>query len=111
MISDQSSIFSIFRFENLDLHEGNLILYVGGNTDGADGIQLMNHCPKWYTNTCKILLKFLLINVKIIFFSKMHIFEPVPEFSHKLSEAWRINIIQNNWDVTIHEYGLGAFTR
>ena len=45
------------------------------------------------------------------FFSKMHIFEPVPEFSHKLSEAWRINIIQNNWDVTVHEYGLGAFTR
>jgi len=77
------------RFENLDLHEGNLILYVGGNTDGADGIQLMNQCPK----------------------CKMHIFEPVPEFSHKLSEAWRINIIQNNWDVTVHEYGLGAFTR
>merc|ERR1712130_61760 len=77
------------RFENLDLQEGNIIFYVGGNTDGADGLKLMNQCPK----------------------CKMHIFEPVPEFSQKLSEVWNNHAIQNNWDVTVHGYGLGAFTR
>ena len=38
----------MFRFENLLLDEGNLIMYVGGNKDGADGGKLMGLCPKWW---------------------------------------------------------------
>ena len=36
------------RFENLLLKDNNLIMYIGGNTMGADGIPLMKLCPKWY---------------------------------------------------------------
>ena len=39
--------FYTFRFENLGLQDKNLILYIGGNTDGADGGYLMNSCPTW----------------------------------------------------------------
>jgi len=77
------------RFEDLELYDGNIIFYVGGNTDGADGVHLMQQCPK----------------------CKMHIFEPVPEFSKKLLETWKNHVAQNNWDVTVHDYGLGAYTR
>ena len=38
----------IFRFEELSsLKDGNLIVYVGANTDGADGVELMRKCPQW----------------------------------------------------------------
>ena len=40
--------FDIFRFEELSsLTDGNLIVYVGANTDGADGVELMRKCPQW----------------------------------------------------------------
>ena len=40
--------FHDFRFENLSsLKDGHLILYVGANTDGADGVELMKKCPHW----------------------------------------------------------------
>jgi len=77
------------RFENLKLHVGNIIFYVGGNTYGFDGVKLMQKCPK----------------------CKMHIFEPVPEFSKKLSETWKNHAARNDWDVAVHEFGLGAYTR
>ena len=36
------------RFEDLSsLKDGNLIIYVGANTDGADGVDLMKKCPHW----------------------------------------------------------------
>ena len=34
------------RFEALNLSAGN-IMYAGGNTDGADGLFLMEQCPQW----------------------------------------------------------------
>ena len=41
--------FDIFRFEELSsLKDGNLIVYVGANTDGADGVELMRKCPQWW---------------------------------------------------------------
>ena len=46
-LSVHSSRFYTLRFENLQLREKNLILYIGGNTDGADGGYLMNSCPTW----------------------------------------------------------------
>ena len=37
------------RFKDLaSLKAGNLILYVGANTDGADGVELMKKCPHWW---------------------------------------------------------------
>ena len=35
------------RLENINLQPGSLILYVGGNTDGADGTSFMEQCPNW----------------------------------------------------------------
>ena len=46
-LSVLSSRFYTLRFENLRLRDKNLILYIGGNTDGADGGYLMNSCPTW----------------------------------------------------------------
>ena len=42
-------IISIYRFQNLPFFKTStdLILYAGGNTNGADGYHLMNFCPKW----------------------------------------------------------------
>ena len=42
------SSFIFCRFENLGLKNGSLILYIGGNTNGKDGISLMKACPTWY---------------------------------------------------------------
>ena len=35
------------RFEAINLSAGNTIMYAGGNTDGADGVQLLKLCPQW----------------------------------------------------------------
>ena len=40
-------LFYDFRLQNLGLKANNLILYIGGNTKGADGVHLMKLCPKW----------------------------------------------------------------
>ena len=45
-VSNQT-VFISFRFKDLTLEEENLILYVGGNTNGVDGVNLMKICPKW----------------------------------------------------------------
>ena len=42
------SSFIFCRFENLGLKNSSLILYIGGNTNGKDGISLMKACPTWY---------------------------------------------------------------
>ena len=35
------------REESLNLSPGSIIMYPGGNTDGADGLFLMKQCPQW----------------------------------------------------------------
>jgi len=78
------------RFEDLaSLKDGNLIIYVGANTDGADGVDLMKKCPN-----CII-----------------HIFEPVPTFNKILRERWDDHKIKNGWDATINNFGLGLNNR
>lgn len=78
------------RFEDLSsLKDGNLIIYVGANTDGADGVDLMKKCPH-----CII-----------------HIFEPVPTFNKILSERWEGHKMTNGWDATINKFGLGMNDR
>ena len=48
LCSIRNVAFHVFRFENLSsLKDGHLILYVGANTDGADGVELMKKCPHW----------------------------------------------------------------
>ena len=42
------SSFIFCRFEKLGLKNGSLILYIGGNTNGKDGISLMKAFPTWY---------------------------------------------------------------
>ena len=52
-----SLTLDIFRFEELaSLTDGNLIVYVGANTDGADGVELMRKCPHWWENTTSLSL-------------------------------------------------------
>jgi len=78
------------RFENLGaLKDDQLILYVGANTDGADGVELMKKCPD-----CII-----------------HIFEPVPTFNKILNEKWDDHKMTNGWDATINNFGLGSNDR
>ena len=41
-------LLTLTRFENLEaLKDEKLILYVGANTDGEDGVVLMKKCPDW----------------------------------------------------------------
>jgi len=78
------------RFEELSsLKDGNLIVYVGANTDGADGVELMRKCPQ-----CII-----------------HIFEPVPTFNKILTEKWDGHKVSNGWDATVNKFGLGSNDR
>jgi len=78
------------RFENLNsLKKDDLIIYVGANTDGADGVELMRKCPN-----CII-----------------HIFEPVPTFNKILTEKWDGHKKTNGWDATINKFGLGLNDR
>jgi len=78
------------RFEDLaSLTDGDLIVYVGANTDGTDGVELMRKCPR-----CII-----------------HIFEPVPTFNKVLTENWNGHKISNGWDATINKFGLGSNNR
>ena len=44
-------------------------------------------------------------------FSKLHIYEPVPDFYEKLERVWSDHVKTNPWDVTVHKYGLGDTTR
>ena len=69
----------------LRLREGSLILYVGANVQGSDGLDLMKECPKCH----------------------LHMFEPVPEFYEYLMEAWNKLMVENDWSVFGHLYGLG----
>ena len=43
----------------------------------------------------------------ILYFSKMHIFEPVPDFNEVLEGIWKTLNKENDWSATIHKYGLG----
>ena len=53
------SHFWYSRFEDLtSLKDGNLIIYVGANTDGADGVDLMTKCPHWWAKPVKTRAKF-----------------------------------------------------
>ena len=44
-------------------------------------------------------------------FSKLHIYEPVPDFYKNLERVWSDHVKTNQWDVTVHNYGLGDTTR
>ena len=44
-------------------------------------------------------------------FSIIHIFEPVPTFNKILNEKWDAHKKTNDWDATIHDFGLGSHER
>ena len=44
---------------------------------------------------------------KIIHFSKIHIFEPVPDYNKQLENTWKKYNTQYRWNATVHKYGLG----
>ena len=44
-------------------------------------------------------------------FSKLHIFEPIPQFNEQLEKKYKELAETNNWDVTVHKFGLGATNR
>lgn len=58
---------------------------MGANVQGSDGLDLMKECPKCH----------------------LHMFEPVPEFYEYLMEAWNKLMVENDWSVFGHLYGLG----
>ena len=41
----------------------------------------------------------------------MHIYEPVPNFYENLERVWNLHVQTNQWDVTVHRFGLGDTTR
>ena len=41
----------------------------------------------------------------------MHIYEPVPVFYENLEKVWLNHVKNNQWDVTVHKYGLGDSTK
>ena len=71
------------------LEEGMLILYVGTNVHGSDGVEFMKNCPKCH----------------------LHMFEPVPQFYNPLMEEWNKMILNSSWSVEGHLYGLGDSDR
>jgi len=77
-----------WRFQNLKFNDG-LIIYIGGNVEAADAPTLMKLCPK----------------------CKLHIFEPIPQFNEQLEKKYEELSEANNWDVTIHKFGLGSTNR
>jgi len=76
------------RFEKLNFNNG-LIIYIGGNVQAGDAPTLMNLCPN----------------------CKLHIFEPIPQFNEQLEKKYKELAETNNWDVTVHKFGLGATNR
>ena len=47
----------------------------------------------------------------MLLFSIIHIFEPVPTFNKVLTKKWEDHKVKNDWDVTIHKFGLGSKDR
>ena len=47
----------------------------------------------------------------MIYFSKMHIFEPVPDYNKQLEITWHKYNTQFKWNATVHKYGLGSSNR
>ena len=44
-------------------------------------------------------------------FSKLHIYEPVPEFFAALEKVWSGHVRTHQWDVRLHNYGMGDSNR
>jgi len=77
------------RFQNINfLDSSSFVVYVGGNTNGADGKKILES-----------------------FNSSIAIFEPVPSFFAELNKVWRTYITTQGFRAALYNVGLGKDDR
>jgi len=77
-----------YRFINMSLDKDSTVVYVGANTWGGDGKQIMD-----------------------MFNCTIHMFEPVPSFFEELTGHWKGYKAELGFDATLYKFGLGSNDR